>query len=97
MISAAAAIVIAATIVLLTIYGVERLFSIIHALPIIHAHRPHRWFTPVFFSLISLFNLVFVFCLVIPVALKEQRAKSAREETLTPLVRRSPTTGMREF
>jgi hypothetical protein len=83
-ISAAAATAIAATIVLLTIYGVAHLFP-----TVILMHRIPRWFGPT----CGLFS---VFCGVV-VALKQRRAKLAEEEPLTPIMPRIPTTGMREI
>jgi hypothetical protein len=84
MISAAAAIVIAATIVLLTIYGVAHLFP-----TVILMHRIPRWLG-LACSLASVF-------ICVPVALKQRRAKLAEEESLAPIMPRIPTTGVREI
>jgi hypothetical protein len=85
-ISLAAALVIAVTSFWLITNGVAWLMPNLHAFV---THRIAIWFA-IFVGVFGGFQGMFL-------ALKEQRTKAAQSELLTPLVRRSPTTGLREL
>jgi hypothetical protein len=84
--SLAAALVMAETGFLLVAHAVAWL------MPLLHAHTTHTiavWIA-IFCSLFAVFPAV-------AVAVKSQRTKAAESDVFTPLVRRSPTTGLREL
>jgi hypothetical protein len=85
-VSLAAALVIAETGFLLVAHGVAWL------MPLLHAHAIHR--IAVWIAIVCSLFAVFP---AVAVAMKSQRPKAAESEVFTPLVRRSPTTGLREL
>jgi hypothetical protein len=82
LLSALSALLIAATVLWLSVRGAEGL------LPFLKAHMLSRWFVPAC-------NLFMVFCLVVA-GIKMRRSKRDGDIPLTPVVRRLPS-GLREL
>ena len=84
------ALVIASTVVWLSVRGAESLWLIIHALPL-HRLHPHS-----FAVLISMFTVFFGAFFPIIIAMKHRRSNIDEDVSLTPTVRRLPS-GLREL
>ncbi len=87
---ALSALLVAATVLWLSVQAIESLWLILHAHPI------HLRFRRGFGVFISMFASFFVVFFPIMIATKERRAKRDEDVRLTPLVRRLPS-GMREL
>lgn len=96
-ICAIAALGVAAAVMLLSIYGAVWLMPILQAfhLPVHQTHTAARRLAP--FWILFWSQFVVWWCIAPAIISKKRRMESDEPERMTPLVRRSPTTGLREL